>query len=421
MQTSKLMGFGAGDQVVLSKMQDLLIQYRIEVRDELENILEYWMRFAIDNVNGGFVGRVDHTNKIDHHAPKGAVLNSRILWTFSAAYIATRKKEYLEFADRAFEFVSKYIIDTEYGGVFWTVDAYGQPLDTKKQIYALAFAVYGLSEYYRASSNESAKQLAINLYHDVVNHSYDAQFGGYSEAFTREWKPAGDLRLSEKDANAAKSMNTNLHVLEAFSTLYQIWPDSNLRKQVSELVEVFIEKIISNSSYHLNLFFNSDWKTKSNIISYGHDIEAAWLIQEAAEAIHDGELVDRVKEYSFLIAQAAEEGLDIDGGLWYELDRTNPHFVKQKHWWPQAEAMVGFFNAWQVTSHEKFLWHSIRSWRFVQRFIKDKEEGEWTWGVTDDYSTMLNEDKIGLWKCPYHNSRACMEIIRRVTLSGAPE
>ena len=413
------MGFEANDQVVSNKNKDLLIRYRMEARNELEDILDYWMRFAIDDVNGGFVGKVDHKNKIDYSAPKGAVLNSRILWTFSAAYIATRNKEYLELADRAFDYISKYFVDKEYGGVFWTVSEHGQRVDTKKQIYAIAFAVYGLSEYYRASANDAAKQLAIGLYHDIVKHSHDEHFGGYLEAFTREWKATDDLRLSEKDANEAKSMNTNLHVLEAFSTLYQVWPESNLRRQIAELVELFLNNIISNSSYHLNLFFNNAWGVKSTVISYGHDIEAAWLIQEAVEVINDQQLLERVKESSLLMVQAAEEGLDSDGGIWYESDLKEEVLVKEKHWWPQAEAMVGFFNAWQLSGDEKFLGYSIRSWQFIQRFIKDKEQGEWKWGVKADYSTMLNEDKIGLWKCPYHNSRACMEIIKRITLSLA--
>jgi mannobiose 2-epimerase len=399
---------------VFYSMRELLETYRKELQTELTEILAYWMKKTIDEKNGGFVGRIDGRNQTHPDAPKGSVLNSRILWSFSAAYNLTKTVCYLQMAQRAFAYLHKYFIDKEHGGVYWTVSAKGEPLDTKKQIYALSFAIYGLSEYYQASGDEEAKTAAIGLYRDLVKHSHDKIQGGYVEAFSRDWKELDDFRLSAKDANERKSMNTHLHVLEGFANLYRIWPDEDLKGRLVELIRLFLYRITSNHSPHLVLFFEEDWTPKSAIISYGHDIEAAWLIQEAVEMLDDQLLKGQVKDCSVAIAKAAEKGLDRDGGLWYEYDAANHRLAKEKHWWPQAEAMIGFFNAWQNTGDKKWLDHSLKSWAFVQKFIRDGTDGEWRWGVNEDLSPMRREDRVGIWKCPYHNSRACIEISKRI-------
>jgi mannobiose 2-epimerase len=391
-----------------------LAQFREEMQKELEQILNYWIRNAVDNEYGGFAGKIDHRNTRHPQAPKGSVLNSRILWTFSAAYNLTGNKEYLRIAERAYSYLAHHFVDPEYGGVYWTVDFKGHPLDTKKQIYALSFAVYGLTEFHRASNNEAAKRSALALYHDIINYSYDEKYGGYVEALSRDWKETEDLRLSAKDENEKKSMNTHLHILEAFTNLYRMWPDEKLKEQLTELVHIFLNHIISPESGHLILFFDDAWEPKSGMVSYGHDIEAAWLLEEAAELIGNEMLLIKVRNKSIRLADAAAEGLDSDGGLWYEYDVAKNHLIKEKHSWPQAEAMVGYFNAWQITTNAKHLERSMDSWRFVQRYIHDKNGGEWYWGVHENYAPMDHEDKVGIWKCPYHNSRACMEIIKRI-------
>ena len=394
-------------------LKEALVQYRTEMEAELQAILRYWMDNTIDEVNGGFIGRVTHDNQKHYGARKGSVLNSRILWTFSAAYNINANDDYLTMALRAYDYLTRCFMDKEAGGVYWSLTHRGEPLETKKQIYAQAFAVYGLSEYYAASQKEEAKGAAIALYKTIVEHSYDKEYGGYWEALSRDWKALDDLRLSEKDANEKKSMNTHLHVLEAFAALYRVWPDEGLKQKLTELFHLFLDRIIAKQNHHLALFFEDDWTSKSSLISYGHDVEAAWLVQEAAEIIGDKLLLLEVKACSLNVAEAAARGLDEDGGLWYEYDSAQHHLITEKHWWPQAEAMVGFFNAWQNTGDKKWLDHSLKSWAFIQKFIKD-ETGEWTWGVKEDYSLMANEDKAGLWKCPYHNGRACIEIIRRI-------
>lgn len=391
-----------------------LAKYKEELRLELKNILSYWKDFTVDKVNGGFVGKIDNDNNIDYTAPKGSVLNARILWTFSSAYNLNGNYDDLEIADQAFQYIINHFIDDEFGGVYWLLNAKGNPIDTKKQVYAIAFTIYAFSEYFVASKHEFAKEKAIELYKNLVANSYDAEKGGYFEAFSRSWESLDDLRLSEKDANEKKTMNTHLHVLEAFTTLYKIWPNEHLRRKIIELIQNFTVHIINKETGNLVLFFDENWVPKSDIISYGHDIEAAWLLLKAAEAVYDETLIETIRLISVKMANVSKQGLDTDGSLWYENEPSKKHIIKEKHWWVQAEAMVGFFNAWQISKDEEFLNISLQNWFFVKDQIINYEKGEWFWGITELGKIMPNEDKVGVWKCPYHNSRACIELIKRI-------
>ncbi|MEO6499076.1 MAG: AGE family epimerase/isomerase, partial [Mucilaginibacter sp.] len=298
-------------------------------------------------------------------------------------------------------------------------DHHGRPLDTKKQVYANAFVLYGLTEYYRASGNQIAKDTAIQLYRLLAAKAYDRQHSGYFEAFARDWQPIDDLRLSEKDANEKKTMNTHLHVLEAYTNLYRIWPDDGLKQQIINLLRNFADHLIDPVNGHLVLFFDEHWNKRSATISYGHDIEAAWLLLEAAEAIDDIALIADFKKLAIVLADAAMEGFDKDYGLWYEYEPAEKKMVKEKHWWVQAEAMVGYYNAFQITGEDKYAVLSARVWDYVKQHILDMEKGEWVWGTGSDGEVMANEDKVGLWKCPYHNGRACIEIITRIKAGKA--
>jgi cellobiose epimerase len=394
-------------------MPERIDDFKKELEAELENILSYWIKYDIDEQYGGFLGRIDHFNEVADQADKGSVLNSRILWTFSAAYHATKKTVYLEYAEHAYHYFIDHFIDKTNGGVYWTVNYKGNPADRKKQVYAQAFAVYALSEFFLASGLAAAKQMAIELFNTIEQFSYDDKKGGYIDAFTETWTAMQDIRLSEKDANEKKTMNTHLHILEAYSNLYRVWPAGILKMKISNLLHNFIDHIIDDKTGHLILFFDEEWNPKPGIVSYGHDIEAAWLLQEAAGVTGDAALVARTRASALKMADAASEGLDTDGGLWYEYEPAGNHLIKEKHWWPQAEAMVGFFNAWQVSGQERYLHSAMNSWGFIKAHIRDRELGEWVWGVYADYSVMTEKDKVGIWKCPYHNGRACIEIMKR--------
>ena len=400
---------------VASQREEILKVYKSELKAELKRILYYWITTVIDEEDGGFYGRIGHDNKVVSGSPKGSVLNSRILWAFSAAYNLTRDPEYLVTAQRAFDYLSNNLVDMEFGGVYWTVDHAGKPLDTKKQTYATAFAIYGLAEYYKTGNNPESRELAINLYNHIVTYTIDKRYGGYFEALSRNWAVIDDLRLSDKDANEKKSMNTHLHIIEGFSNLFSIWPDGQLKSKIEDLHSIFLKHIINLENDHLHLFFEEDWTVKSTLISYGHDIEASWLLLDTAEIIQSRLYIDWFRIWSIKLAKAASEGLDKDGGLWYEFEPADNHLQKEKHSWPQAEAMIGYFNAWQLTGDKGQLVASLNSWQFIKAHIADEKTGEWVWGVFEDYTVMDREDKVGLWKCPYHNSRACIEIIRRIS------
>ena len=392
-------------------MQKQLI---IEFENELKSILNYWAKYTVDEKNGGFLGALDNKNNIIENAPKGAVLNARILWSFSAAYNFNQEASYLKLAKRSFEYLKKHFIDNELGGVYWSVDALGNPLDTKKQIYALSFAIYGLAEYYKASNNQEALDLAISLFYDIEKYSFDVENGGYLEALTRDWKEIGDLRLSDKDANEKKTMNTHLHILEAYTNLYRYWPDGQLKNKIKHLLEIFDKHILDQNTKHLILFFDEKWESNYNIVSYGHDIEASWLMQEAAEVFGDEKLIHHFEKLAVEIANASAEGIDETGAMIYEFEVDKNHQISEKHWWVQAEAMVGFLNTYQLNKDEKFFNHFLSVWDFIKKYIIDHKNGEWFWGVNKDFSLMQGEDKAGFWKCPYHNSRACIEIINRL-------
>ncbi|TAN01891.1 MAG: N-acyl-D-glucosamine 2-epimerase [Chitinophagaceae bacterium] len=386
-------------------------QYKSEAQAELHQILQFWANHAVDNINGGFYGQINENNEVSSIAPKGSVLNSRILWTFSAAYNQTHHLEYLELAERAYDYLTAHFIDKKYGGLYWTVDYLGNPLDTKKQIYATAFAIYALSEYHKINKLKEAKIGAMQLFQDIEKHSFESKHTGYIDAFTRDWNEIHDMRLSEKDSNEKKTMNTHLHILEAYTNLYGIWQDNTLKEKIIFLIKDFTDHIINSLNHHLILFFDEYWNPKSTIISFGHDIEASWLLQEAAEAIKDKVIIDQIKQLSLQITDAVIDGVDEDGGLWNEKEGNS--FMKEKHWWPQAEAMVGFLNAFQNSGNEKYFRLSYRSWQFIRQYIKSPD-GEWYWGIKVDHTIMKGQDKAGLWKCPYHNSRACLEIMKRI-------
>ncbi|KIA85531.1 AGE family epimerase/isomerase [Flavobacterium sp. AED] len=390
-----------------------LKQLKSELTTELDAILEYWSKFTMDTKNEGFIGQIDHNNQIISQAEKGSVLNARILWTFSSAYQLTKNEEHKSIAKRAFDYIVSYFYDTEFGGIFWSLQPDGTPKDTKNQIYAIAFVIYGMTEYYAVSKDEKALEIAINLYKKIQEHSYDPINKGYLEAFTRDWRNIDDLRLSDKDANEKKTMNTHLHIVEGYANLYKVWKDETLRNDIIELLQVIDTHFINEETGHLRLFFDENWIEKPDVISYGHDIEAAWLLLQCAEISENAALIARYKKHAIQLTDVTNEGIDEDGGLWYELDPESNELIAEKHWWPQAELMIGFFNAYELTGDKSYLDVVLKNWEFIKKYIVDTENGEWHWGVNADYS-LIQKDKAGFWKCPYHNGRACIEIINRI-------
>lgn len=384
------------------------------MRSELENnILPFWMNKMEDNEEGGFYGQITGEDELKPEASKGAILNARILWTFSSAYRLLKKPEYLETATRAKRYLIDRFYDPQYGGIYWELDYKGNPLDTKKQIYAIGFAIYGLSEYARATGDEEALAYAQQLFDVIEQHSFDSEQNGYVEALTRDWQPIEDMRLSDKDENEKKTMNTHLHILEPYTNLYRVWKDEQLERQLRNLIEVFITRILDPQTGHLNLFFEEDWTNKYRIYSYGHDIEASWLIHEAALVLGDPEVLKRIESIIIRIAQAADEGLNPDGSMIYENFLDKQKIDRELHWWVQAENVVGHINLYQHFGNTEALDTAVRCWEFIKTKLIDHEQGEWHWSLLPDGSVNRRDDKAGFWKCPYHNGRMCMEVIER--------
>jgi len=418
-----------------------------ECRTELHDILHWWQQHMIDHQNGGFFGRMDGFGKLHPEAEKGAVLNARILWTFSAAARCTPEcysedmttnpprnniPGYSETADRAFHFLKNYFWDTEHGGVFWSLDHRGEPLHTKKQVYAQAFALYGLSEYYLLTGDPESLDLAFQIFDLLEKHARDPLRNGYYEAYSRDWQLLDDLRLSDKDANEAKTQNTHLHLLEAYANLLRallvsrkVFPAahrpesfsgsvppeklSGLRAALENLIHLFLEKFIDPDTAHIHLFFDENWQLKSDIVSFGHDIEASWLLWDAAQTIGDEALISKVKPVCLHIAEATlREAVERDGSVINQRWNADGRLDRDRIWWVQAEAMVGFWNVWQMSGDERFGRAAEACWRFTQKNMRDVAGGEWLWRISPEGKNYAEEDKAGFWKCPYHNGRAML-------------
>lgn len=391
----------------------------ISAANELESIARWWLEHSLDVDNGGFWGEIDNDAKPNREADKGIVLNTRVLWFFSELAISIEKESYKSAAHRAYEYLLSHFFDTAFGGFFWSLDHKGHVIDAKKQVYAQCFAVYALCSYYKLTGDEQAKALAYSTFELVEHFALDREHGGYIEACSREWGAIDDYRLSDKDLNCPKSMNTHLHVLEAYTSLHYIHPNENTKSGLTHALTIFLDKIVVDDAAHLKLFFDMQWTCLSHEVSYGHDIEASWLIYEAAEVLKDEQLFLKAKNISLTLASVCrEKGLTVNG---YVLDEYNTQTKKvsdKSYWWVQAEALVGFYNAYQITKEKKYLEAVDHIWQFIQS--EHKDHGEWLWLARSQGGRSLNY-KAGFWKGPYHNGRAMLEMLKRFKEATANE
>ena len=373
----------------------------------------------MDERRGGFIGQMSNDLHVQDDAPKGLILNARILWTFSAAYAYTQDETDRTLARRAYDYLKNHFLDKEHGGYFWELHPNGTVLDDKKKVYGEAFCLYALAEYYRVFGEAQALEQAAHVFDLIEAHAHDDQYGGYFEVMSRDWQPCEDMRLSDKDMNEKKSMNNHLHILEGYTHLLRVWPDWHLADRLRELIDLFRGHIVNARQTHLQHFFDEQWIPRSDSYTFGHDIEGSWLLYEAAQTLSDQCLMMEVRSLAVRIARAVlTEGLDADGGLCYE-GRDGRIINSNKEWWPQAEAVVGFYNAWQLTEDDAFLQAAQRCWQFIQDHVVDHRYGEWFWCIRPDGTPDPHQPKVSPWKCPYHNGRCCLEIIHRTqTQSG---
>jgi cellobiose epimerase len=389
--------------------------FRRQLQEELTgNILPFWMAHSVDKVNGGFYGALTNDLEIHNEVPRSAILCARILWTYATAYRKLGDPQYLAMADWAYAALRGVFLDPEYGGVYWTVAAAGQPVFDRKHHYAQAFAIYGLSEYYRATGQSESLELAQTLFQLLEKHAFDPVFGGYIEGSSRTWETLTDMRLSDRDLNCRKSMNTMLHILEAYTNLLRVWPDAALQAQHRALIEIFLQHIVDPATGHFKLFFDDRWDSLLPNVSFGHDIEGSWLLLEAAGVQADPVLLARVRQASLQIASAVyQDGLEPDGSLPYE---AGPQVLvdSDKSWWVQAEAMLGFYNAYQLSGQPRFAQAARHSWDYIQANMVDRVHGDWIKKIHQDGTVDVNYYKVGPWECPYHHSRACFEMLDRL-------
>jgi mannobiose 2-epimerase len=395
------------------EIKRLLEGYSKGVETELVSILDWWTHHINNPANCFYYGEINSKNEPDAEAPIGLVLQSRLLWTFSAAFKHTQNHQYLKAANQAYDALTQKFYDNKNGGMYWSVHPNGQVASDKKQAYGIAFAIYGLSAYYEVTLDAGALKKATDLYTSLEKHFFDSEFGGYIECLGNNWSEIDDVRLSDKDQNAIKSMNTHLHIIEAYAALYKVLPNAGIKQSIQKLLHYFEKFIIDVGTSQQNLFFEKNWTPTSSVISFGHDIEASWLLQEAAAIIDDDIYLQKFTKLATNMAGVVANNVSTEGAVYNEYHRKINTLDFGKDWWPQAEAMVGFLNAYQNTGNIQFLQHSLKSWQVVNDYFKDPIYGEWHWGYDSSGNLMVRE-KAGFWKCPYHNSRACIEVANRI-------
>jgi mannobiose 2-epimerase len=399
------------DQKPDPKLRIELLKNEVEA-NLTKNLLTWWSAKTVDYVNGGFYGRVTSKDSVVADANKGGIMNARILWTYSAAYRVMKDTAYLRLATRAKDYILEYFIDKEYGGAYWSLNSKGEPENTRKQVYTNAFFIYGLAEYARATGDQKALEAAKAIFELIEKHALDKESNGYFEVFSRDWQRIRDRMIGESSDNDEKTMNTSLHLMEAYANLYRVWPDPRMADRLRNMVELFLDRIIDKNTYHLINFMDRNWNRTSQVDSYGHDIECSWLLHEAASLLGDPQLLKRVEETSVKMAETVEEAIQPDGSIVYEKDLATGHVQTSRSWWAQVETIVGYFNAYEISGNEKFLDYAINCWNFTDDHHVDHVNGGWFPNVNENGEPGRG-DKAGHWVAPYHNGRMCLEIIER--------
>ncbi len=384
---------------------------RQEARAEARRIFAWWAQHVPDDT-GGFWGEIDADDQPVPEAPKSAVLITRLLWFFSAMARYLPSNEALGLAHRAAANIRDHFLDERQSSIVWLLDHQNQVIDTKRQAYAQAFCIYAIAEYYAATGDEAWLAIARRIQADLDTRFWDHEHEGYIEALTAEGLPPADQRLSDKDMDAPKTMNTHLHVLEGYTRLHAVAPDAQSRAGLKRILRLFADRFVDGENGCLRLFFDMDWTDRTQTRSFGHDIEASWLIWEAAEVLGDAALRERVRPLVLALAASVRaEGINPIGGLVNERDASG-HIDPHGEWWGQAEALIGFVNAWQIGGDGAYLDAMAAMWDTLKDRYGAGGDAEWTWYASGAPRPLMV--KAGQWKCPYHNGRAMIELDRRL-------
>lgn len=382
-----------------------------EVRKHLTDcIIPFWKGLR-DDENGGYAGYMDYDLNVDKKSVKGCILNSRITWFFANAYMALKDESLLAEARHGYEFMQKYCVDQEKGGVYWSVDYKGTPEDTTKHTYNQAFSIYALSSYYDASKDEGALKTAMELFHIIEERCMDEI--GYKEAFDREFREIENDKLSENGVIADKTMNTLLHVFEAYTELYRVSGDGAVKKRLMWILDTIAEKIYNPALHRQEVFFDREMNSILDLHSYGHDIETAWLIRRGTDVLGDDTYTEKMLPIILdLTSQVYRTAFD-GHSLANECEKGVVD--ENRIWWVQAETLIGFLNGYQLApEHTEYLEGARSVWSFIKEHVIDKRPGsEWFWDVNKEGKSVSGKPIVEPWKCPYHNGRMCLEVIRR--------
>lgn len=381
-----------------------------EIKEHLtKDIIPFWHGLK-DEEYGGFYGYMGYDLTLDKRAVKGCILNSRILWFFSNAYLVLKKDGLLEDAGHAFRFLKEYCVDRENGGVFWSLTFDGKPEDTTKHTYNQAFAIYALSSYYDASGDEEALKMAFELYEIIESRCKDEY--GYLEAFNVRFEPEDNDKLSENGVMAEKTMNTLLHVFEAYTELYRVTREEKVADKIRYMMDLIADKVYNKEAGRQEVFFDRTWNTLIDLYSYGHDIETAWLVDRGLEVLGDKAYTEKLSPITKTITENIYRRAYIDHSLVNEAEGGMVDTTRV--WWVQAEAVVGFLNGYQkAPEHREYLEAAEDIWRYIRTYMVDKRSGsEWFWSVDKDRNP-IEKPIVEPWKCPYHNGRMCFEAIKR--------
>lgn len=391
-----------------------ILSFREALEQELhQGILPYWTRRVFDPESGTFTPRIDGNNRIDPNGTHSIILQTRILWTFAAVTRLIRGKQYLPYLDAALSTLEKHFLDRRYGGFYWSLESDFSILDDAKRSYGQSFAIYAYAEAYLATGREELKTRASDLFLLLDEKGFIEDQGAWHEGFSRAWDPLDDVRISPDDPLEIRSTNTHLHLMEAFANLYRIWPDPLLKNRIHTLLSVFLQKIYHPEEHYFRTFFDDHWHPTTKIYSFGHDIETVWLMLDAAQTISDPVLVQSCEQVLIEVADhLMHKGIDPKFGGIYQLGKQGAVHDTDKHWWPQAEALIGLTRAASLTGNDRYLKQAMEIWNYVTQTFIDREGGEWFFRVDRFGEPYYFEDKAGPWKCPYHTSRAMMETAR---------
>lgn len=384
------------------------------IKDEMrlhltQKLLPFWEKLK-DEENGGFYGLITSDLVLHKDGEKGCILNNRILWFFSNAYLVLKDETLKAYADQAYLFLRDKCLDKDRGGVYWAITYDGKPLDTMKHTYNQAFAVYALSSYYRAFGNQEAIKIAAGLVDTIETKCFDE--GGYLEALDINFAPALNDKTSENGIIAERTMNTLLHVMEAYTEYFLATGDQKVGKKLEWILDLFAEKLYNPKLHRMEVFFDRDMNSLIDLHSFGHDIETAWLMERTLNILKNQEYVEKMTP----IIRDLENQIYNEAYSHHSLanESENGKVDESRIWWVQAESIVGFYNAYQKTGEMKYLKAAEDIWEFTKSKVVDSREGsEWFWRIDVDGNPDMGEAMVDPWKCPYHNGRMCMEIMTR--------